>query len=305
MKPFIALLLLLPLMWVADSRSPTDVPEQIVLTASTPGDETMKSLLDIPRETKVDFIRWNLVLNAGDAEKKDFTMDIVFGESQPNTLGFKGGGQKWLIDGQYVHERSSEINGEVYRLQSRNLPRRIAIVKLTDNLFHFLTPDDALMVGNGGWSYTLNRKDPVDSPSILPALVPPSRMGNAAREVVFDGRTPCQEIAAEHPEMRVSQDCFKLKWRLILRRDGSGRPTTCTIRKVVDGTARNLTGKWMITRGTEANPDVMIYTIEPDNPDESISFLVGDDNVLFFLKKDNTLFIGNKDFSFTLNKISD
>lgn len=305
MKPFLAYFLLLPLVWPSPSRSLTDVPAQIVLVASTPGDEIMKSLLEIPRDTKVDFIRWNVALNATDADQMEFAMDIVFGESQPNTLGFKGGGQKWAVTGQYTHENSSRVNGEVYRFQSRSLPTGISIVKLTDNLFHFLTPDDALMVGNGGWSYTLNRKDPVDSPMMLPALTSASRVGKTEPEVVFDGRTPCQEIAAEHPEMRVSQDCFKLKWRLILRRDDSGRPTTCTVRKVVDGTARNITGKWAVTRGTETNANVMIYTIEPDKPEESISFLVGDENVLFFLKKDNTLFVGNKDFSFTLNKVSD
>ena len=33
----------------------------ITLVASTPGDEQIKSLLAISAETKVDFIRWNLI----------------------------------------------------------------------------------------------------------------------------------------------------------------------------------------------------------------------------------------------------
>lgn len=302
MKPILSYLLLLPLVWLSPPRSVSNVPAEIVLVASTPGDEVMKSLLEIPRNTKIDFIRWNIVLNSTDADRKHFTIDIVFGESQPNTLGFKGGGQKWSVTGQYTQESSSKINGNVYRLQSRSLPTGLGIVKLTDNIFHFLTPEDRLMVGNGGWSYTLCRRDPVDSPITLPALFRSTAKAANEAEVVFDGRTPCQEIAAEHPEMRVSQACFKLKWRLILRRDASGHPTTYTIRKVVDGSARNITGKWAITHGTESNPDVTIYTTEPDKPEESISFLVGDENVLFFLRKDNTPYVGNKDFSFTLNR---
>ncbi|HSR17878.1 MAG TPA: hypothetical protein VLM39_07270, partial [Ignavibacteriaceae bacterium] len=79
-------------------------------------------------------------------------------------------------------------------------------------------------------------------------------------------------------------------------------PTTYTIRKVVDNEPRDASGKWTIIKGTAKNPNVIIYKIEPEKPDESISFLVGDDNVLFFLNKKNELFVGNEDFSFTLNK---
>src|SRR5690606_23546157 len=102
-----------------------------------------------------------------------------------------------------------------------------------------------LMVGNGGWSYSLNRESPVDSGKIL---ISSSVSEDKSLQLVFDGRTPCQEIAAEHPEMNASPSCFKLKWRLILNRDSvTHLPATCIIRKVVDNEPRDISGKWTIT----------------------------------------------------------
>src|SRR6218665_932245 len=65
---------------------------QTVFVGCTPGDDPVKQLLAIPLADKVDFIRWNLLLN--ESGKKTFTLDIAWGENQPNTLNFKNGGKK-------------------------------------------------------------------------------------------------------------------------------------------------------------------------------------------------------------------
>jgi hypothetical protein len=71
---------------------------------------------------------------------------------------------------------------------------------------------------------------------------------------------------------------------------------------VVDNAPKDITGTWSITKGTESNPDAIIYQLDPDKPNQTISLLVGDENILYFLHKNQELFIGNGDFSFTLNK---
>ena len=71
-----------------------DSSSNIVLVASTPGDSLIKSLLTIHPDTKVDFIRWDLTLKKGENDSKIFLLNIVFGEAQPNTPGFIGGGEK-------------------------------------------------------------------------------------------------------------------------------------------------------------------------------------------------------------------
>ena len=67
---------------------------RIVLVGSTPGDALIKSLLTIKPEKQIDFIRWDLSLNEAENGSKNFVLNIVFGEGQPNTRGFKGGGEK-------------------------------------------------------------------------------------------------------------------------------------------------------------------------------------------------------------------
>lgn len=267
----------------------------LVLIGSTPGDLMMKRVLNIPAQTPVDFIRWNLVLQ----NNQQFILDIHFGESQPNTTGFKNGGEKRTVAGSYTVGGNKNFQQQ-YNLKSADLTGMLSMVKLTENVFHFLTPESGFMNGNGGWSYSLHRSPVMASDDIL---VHSSGKEDKSVQVIYDGRTPCREIAAEHPEMNVSAACFKLKWRLILNRDPvTFLPTTFMIRKVIDGKALNITGKWMVQKGSGTNAGQLIYTIEPDKPGESISFLVADQNVLFFLNKKNRPYTGNADFSFALNR---
>lgn len=290
--------LLLMCLFLTTSCYGSNTSSEIVLVGSTPGDEYIKSMLAISADTKIDFIRWNLKLD----NKNAFFLDITYGESQPNTLGFKGDGRKKIIIGTYLIIKNRKDNHfkEVYQLKSDALSEKISLVKINENLFHILTPQNQLMIGNGGWSYSLNRKDSVDSGKILISSPKPE---DKSLQLVFDGRTPCLEIAAAHPEMNASSSCFKLKWRLILNRDSvTFLPTTCAIRNIVDNQPRDVSGKWTIIKGTVTNPEAIIYKIQVDNLAEPILFLVGDENVLFFLHRNHKPFIGNENFSFAMNK---
>lgn len=289
--------LLLLSVFLSASCSATITKSEIILIGSTPGDELAKTMLGIPAETKVDFIRWNLILD----DKNAFVLDINYGESQPNTLGFKGDGKTKIFKGTFSVSKSSSFR-EVYHLKSADFFTEILIAKLNENIFHLLTSQNQMMVGNGGWSYSLNKKNPVDTDEILIAS---TILDDQSIQLVFDGRTPCQEIANEHPEMKATPSCFKIKWRLTLNKDSiTHQPTTCTIRNIVDNQPRDVSGKWEIVKGTATNPNAIIYKIKVDNLAEPISLLVGDGNILFFLDKNNDPMIGNKDFSFTMNKKS-
>lgn len=270
-----------------------------VLVGSTPGDSLIKSLLSISSDKQVDFIRWDLTLNEAENDSKTYVLNIVFGEAQPNTRGFKGGGEKPSLEGIYTVSKSQR--GDIYELKNEKSPTTISLVKLNDNLFHLLTPDNKLMVGNGGWSYTLNRKDlPANSSTILPSWTAAS-LNDTAQQVIFDGRTPCLDFA-KHYNLQVENDCIKLKWKLTLFRDSkTNNPTTYTLQRI-QNRPNIIEGKWTIIKDIKTNSESIIYQLDPDKPNESISFLVGDENVLFFLDRENQLFTGNSDFSFTLNR---
>jgi hypothetical protein len=119
---------------------------------------------------------------------------------------------------------------------------------------------------------------------------------------VFEGRSPCQELAREL-NTDVSPDCFKLKWKLTLYKDAhTGKPAMYKI----EGTLyrkETREGKWEVIKGTKANPHAVVYKLEPGNSQGTIFFLKGDDNILFFLDADDNLLAGNSHFSYTLNRV--
>lgn len=272
---------------------------QTVLVGSTPGDSLIKSLLSIYSDQQIDFIRWELILNQAENDSKTYVLNIAFGESQPNTNGFKDGGEKLSFKGVYTVSKIQQR--ELYQLKSEKTPNIISLVKLNENLFHLLSPDNKLLVGNGGWSYTLNRKDAsANSYAALPWLTV-SLPVETAREVIFEGRTPCLDFAEQY-NIKVGNDCIKLKWRLTLFRDSeTNQPTTYVLKGTINRPIETK-GKWTIIKPIENNSEAVIYQLDPDKPAESMYFWVGDENLLFFLDKEKRLFTGNSDFSFTLNR---
>jgi hypothetical protein len=272
---------------------------EVVYIGCTPADQYIKSVFNIPADTKADFMRWNLILK----NQKTFILRLVYGESKPNTLGFIDGGKTLTIEGEYSfsHIIRNNVIRTIYWLKSANEIPGFGMVKINDNLFHLLTPQNMLMVGNGGWSFTLNRKMPVPSNELPLLTLSDEILTDAAIQKIYEGRTPCLEVARD-ANLEVSNDCFKLKWKLTLSRDTlTLAPTTYQL-LTTNQREREIKGNWTILRGTAANPDAIIYELDPDIPEKSISFFVADENILYFIDKKNRLFTGNQDFSYALNR---
>jgi hypothetical protein len=164
-----------------------------------------------------------------------------------------------------------------------------------------MQPAKRLMVGNGGWSYTLNRSDQEpDSMSTLTTMVPAATILNDKPiQLIFDGRTPCNDISTVY-KLNTAPDCLKLKWRLTLNRDSvTFEPSIYKLERTDIRNSGAITGKWTVFCVSDS---AVVYKLDPDKPDNSISFLAGDKNVLFFLDKNYRLFSGNSEFSYTLNR---
>lgn len=118
---------------------------------------------------------------------------------------------------------------------------------------------------------------------------------------MFDGRTPCQELAVQVNEPK-SPDCTKIKWRLFLFKDSvTGRPTTYELYGLMRRRNEPRTGKWNIIKGTPTNKEATVYQLDiPGNA--PMLFLKADDNILFFLDPQKNIMVGNRDFSYTLNR---
>lgn len=256
--------------------------------ASTPGDDPIKSILSIPADSKVDFMRWNLVLNSSGT----FSLRLSYGESKPNTLGFKDTSERYY-EGRYNISKSS---WEIYHLKAEGINGELMLARINENIFHILTTEQQLMVGNGGWSYALNAVKPEVLTSPIRSFEIPKK--DTARQMVFDGRTPCAAFAVDHG-IRADPACFKVKWRLTLNRDPETlEPTTYSTRRIVYDLA-DATGNWAFKK---IDSRAVIIQLNPDQPERSISLLMLDENMLYFLDRNGQPYTGNADFSFALNR---
>lgn len=126
--------------------------------------------------------------------------------------------------------------------------------------------NENLAIGNGGWSFTLNRANPIPFSQhnfILPATTNSSVAIDAWSKIVLQGRSPCLALA---DALNVPQDdqCIKIKWLLTLYQDtASFTPTTYELERTFHRES-TIKGKWTVLRGTPANPDAVIYQLDPD-----------------------------------------
>ncbi len=118
---------------------------------------------------------------------------------------------------------------------------------------------------------------------------------------VFDGRTPCQDLAKQLNE-NVTTECIKIKWRLILYKDSiTDNSGTYNLQGFVYKKDNPRIGKWHIIKGTKVNPEALVYQLDQTGR-KPLFFQKGDDNILFFLDQQKNLMVGNRDFSYTLNR---
>ena len=140
---------------------------------------------------------------------------------------------------------------------------------------------------------------------------------NSPVQMVFVGTTPCGQMI--RPMHKVSQDadCALVKWTLTLYQDAATmKPTTYKLSSVnrfivrgtnmysEPGTKSETVGKWTIVRGTKTNPNSIVYRLEPDKPETSISFLKLSDKLIHLVDNDGRLMIGNESWSYTLNRVA-
>ena len=154
---------------------------------------------------------------------------------------------------------------------------------------------------------------PVDSP--LPvATTSPTVVGSSIHRV-FEGITPCSALARPLPQIPADSNCEQMIWKLSLAQDpATGAPTTYTLNSaygipqqgtmglVGGGTAITMEGNWRIVNGTALDPDAIVYQLNPDHPETTVSFQKMSEDILHVLTRDMTLLVGNAAWSYTLNR---
>ncbi len=252
-----------------------------IYTGSTPADPVVRSFLGIPLADSIDFIRWKLIL-----DDKHYTLNCNYGISKPNTNGFVNGGKKTELTGILSKGKN------YYQLQNDN--KNLKIAELNTNLLHLLDTDNSLLVGNGGWSYTLNNITPLATDQINIK----AQQTDLKDSIAFEGRTPC-DVPGIIPAGML---CYKLKWYIVLY--ANAEKNEAGTYKVYGTHWRRQgarTGKWKIITGKDGR---IIYELNDNNGNEFLYLLKLDEHILVFTDAHGKLLVGNEDFSYTMNRIN-
>jgi len=275
----------------------------ITFVGSTPADYSVRQSLKIPQTEKCDFIKWKLELNTPAIGQ--FKLDVNYGEGQPNTPGFWGGGHFSTFTGTFNTQKfnSGTDNRTFYQLTSQQFGAPLLLVKIDDNLLHILSPQKKVMIGTGGWSYTLIRSG---ENKLAGSNNNFNIEQDTARRIEYVGRTPCQEIAHQMKVVK-SEDCKKAKWVIILKKDPITKAPAgfemkgTFIRNNIDP-KDNLKGVYSIMKGTKSHPEATVYKLDIQETNASIYLMNLDKSLLLFLNEKKELLPGNMDFRSTLNR---
>lgn len=253
-------------------------PTEKIYTGSTPAGPVVRSFLGIPLADSVDFIRWRFTLGP-----TRYELHCNYGIGKANTNGFVGGGATIELGGEYRKEKN------VYRFESG--VKALKVVELNPDLLHLLKADESLLVGNAGWSYTLNSTTPSGSDHISILAAPTT----VKESIAFEGRTPCNVPGVIAP----GKQCYKLKWHIVLyastRMNKPGRYRILGTPWRKDG---GKTGSWRITAGRDGRT---IFQLNEDSGNAFLYLLKLDERILVFTDAQGRLLVGNEDFSYTLN----
>jgi hypothetical protein len=261
-----------------------------VFEGITPCSAQTRPLPQIPKDTNCEQMIWKFTLyqNSATGAPTTYQLDAAYGVPKQNTNGLEDGGTPIIMEGNWgiAKDIDADPNAVVYQLNPEDPQMTVSFLQVGEDILHVLHPDLQMMVGNGAWSYTINRTDNRPAPRIAwdatppssssPLVIPPLPEGSSVLGV-FEGRTPCDEIVFEF----------------------TGAPSTYLFR----GTSMVRTGTWTILRGTKNDPDALVYQLRPDDSQQLTSFLKADDNHLFLLDGELNLLVGNALFSYTLSRV--
>ena len=246
-----------------------------IYTASTPADSLVKMFLGIPLTDSVDYIRWKIILR-----DYDYSLDCNY--ITTNKKGIVTQNRKVELKGKL------SLDKNYYTLYNDN--KILKLAELNTSLLHILHPDNSLLIGNGGWSYTINAVNP----SINKNISLKARPTVIKDSMIFVGRTPCRV-----PGIPQSSECNKLKWKIVFYGNSDkNEPTTFKVYGTPYRKEGFKPGTWKIVT---SNGRIFYYLY--DKSGKPYLYLEkADENILLFADASGKLLTGDEDFSYTLNR---
>lgn len=269
------------------STGPTsaEVPAA-VYRGTTPCDGITRPVPTMPAGAKCEMATWRVDLRVDGR----YELTAAYGMPAANKRDLRGGGTTVELSGTYGRE------DKVIRLRTDDPGISLRFLRVGEDVLHLIDPDGRMLVGNGDWSYSLNRdgRSGRRSPVIAASYDEPGAPGGG----VFEGRTPCA------PELRtflakLVTDCKQLNWRLTLRQNAAGEPAGYLSGAV--GRSK-LAGAWRILRGVPGHPDAVVYELRPAGKAVRLRMLLVGSQNLFLLGPGQQLLVGDEYLSYTLSR---
>ena len=255
--------------------------KETIYEGSTPAHPDVRKFLGISLTDSIDFIRWKFMMNSN-----QYKLSCQYGLGKAGTSGF-------------VDEKKVEFSGNLtkqgsyYNLQQKD--KSFYMLAINSNLLHLLDKNKTLLIGNGGYSYTLN----INSPVKTDQFNLPSKQTPVESSMAFEGRTPCQELSTLLA-LQKGAACDKLKWYIILYMDSlTGKPSHYIKRGTAFRNQAEGKDKWEVLRSKDGR---VIYKLHLEKQNSAIYLLKADNNILLFTDAQGNLLVGDENFSYTLNR---
>ncbi|NIJ52776.1 copper resistance protein NlpE N-terminal domain-containing protein [Dyadobacter arcticus] len=154
--------LILMTLTFASVMATSSSPDPVTYVSASPCDAVARHYLDIPKDLDCEMIKWRLSLHKDPRNQSPtrFELTYTYGMTKPGTEGFMNGGFTKALKGQWSSTKSTAPSAgtDVYKLTPDSGKGSISFLKLDENVLHLLDLKGNLMIGNAGYSYTLNKQ---------------------------------------------------------------------------------------------------------------------------------------------------
>lgn len=147
------------------SCSQNSLPETQLATdifeGSTPCNPSVNAVLKIPLSDTCLFMKWKLDMFNKNGKDSSFKLLISYGDFQPNTMYFLGGGKSMSIVGKlwttYIMRNNTKYK-ILHLAGDKNAPG-LVFIQLDNNILHLIDSNMNFIKGDPGFAFVLNRTD--------------------------------------------------------------------------------------------------------------------------------------------------
>lgn len=141
---------------LSETKLATDIFE-----GSTPCNLSVNAVLKIPLSDTCVFMKWELDMFNKNGKDSSFKLLISYGDFQPNTMYFLGGGKSMSIAGKlwttYIIRNSTKY--KIFHLADDKNDRGLLFIQLDNNILHLLDSNMNFIKGDPSFAFVLNRID--------------------------------------------------------------------------------------------------------------------------------------------------